>query len=150
MPDDVHKLGATGRGLEAKRASAFDVAVGERLKVRRTMLGITQEALSAELGVSWQQLQKYEAGTNRISAARLAQIATALRTDVRWFLRQDTGLGASPFAEAAAPPVGTPVSAAEIAEVLSIFASLPDAANRRRMIELMRLAASMPAAKSAV
>ena len=60
--------------------SRVDAAIGERIRRRRTELGLTQEQLAQRLGVSYQQVQKYERGANRISASRL--YALALRLDV--------------------------------------------------------------------
>jgi transcriptional regulator with XRE-family HTH domain len=62
-----------------------DRHLGERIRRRRTELGQTQEELGTSLGISYQQVQKYETGANRISAGRLFEIATALETDVAYF-----------------------------------------------------------------
>jgi transcriptional regulator with XRE-family HTH domain len=75
----------------SRRTDAF---VGERIRDRRTVLGITQEQLAAALGISYQQVQKYETGANRVSAGRLFEIARALNVDVGHFYS-----GISPDAE---------------------------------------------------
>jgi transcriptional regulator with XRE-family HTH domain len=59
--------------------------VGERIRIRRTELGLTQEDLARQLAISYQQVQKYETGANRISAGRLYEIAIKLTTDVSYF-----------------------------------------------------------------
>lgn len=59
--------------------------VGERIRIRRTELGLTQEELAGQLAISYQQVQKYETGANRISAGRLYEIALRLSTDVSYF-----------------------------------------------------------------
>jgi transcriptional regulator with XRE-family HTH domain len=59
--------------------------VGERIRIRRTELGLTQEELARQLAISYQQVQKYETGANRISAGRLYEIALKLTTDVSYF-----------------------------------------------------------------
>jgi transcriptional regulator with XRE-family HTH domain len=59
--------------------------VGERIRIRRTELGLTQEDLAQQLAISYQQVQKYETGTNRISAGRLYEIAITLKTDISYF-----------------------------------------------------------------
>ncbi len=66
----------------AKRVDQF---VGERVRQRRTLLGLTQEQLAAALDISYQQIQKYETGANRISAGRLFEIAQELDSDVGFF-----------------------------------------------------------------
>lgn len=65
--------------------SSLDQLIGERIRLRRTELGLTQDQLAAALGVSYQQVQKYENGANRISAARLWQIGRRLQVPVGWF-----------------------------------------------------------------
>jgi transcriptional regulator with XRE-family HTH domain len=60
----------------------MDIALGAAVRIRRKTLGISQEALAEQCGVSFQQIQKYENGTNRISFSRLVQIARALRCRV--------------------------------------------------------------------
>ena len=71
-----------GRPRVAKRV---DDHVGEKIRERRTMLGLTQEHLAATLDISYQQVQKYETGANRVSAGRLYEISRALQTDVAFF-----------------------------------------------------------------
>jgi transcriptional regulator with XRE-family HTH domain len=62
-----------------------DVHVGRRIRMRRAELGISQTTLSGELGISFQQVQKYECGANRVSASMLYDIARALETDITYF-----------------------------------------------------------------
>src|ERR1700761_8172047 len=59
--------------------------VGERIRIRRTEMGLTQEELARQLSISYQQVQKYETGANRISAGRLYEIALKLTADVSYF-----------------------------------------------------------------
>jgi transcriptional regulator with XRE-family HTH domain len=67
-----------------------DGHVGERIRKRRTELGLTQEELGSGLGISYQQIQKYETGANRISAGRLFEIATALDIGIAYFFEDFT------------------------------------------------------------
>lgn len=69
-------------GSDAKRV---DLHVGERLRGRRAELGLTQDDLGSALRISYQQVQKYETGANRISAGRLFEMAAALNVDVGYF-----------------------------------------------------------------
>jgi transcriptional regulator with XRE-family HTH domain len=62
-----------------------DAHVGKRMRQRRWMLGVTQPQLADRIGITFQQVQKYEAGLNRVSASRLWEIAEALEVDVRFF-----------------------------------------------------------------
>lgn len=65
-----------------------DVHVGKRLKVRRSLLGLSQEKLADAVGLTFQQIQKYERGTNRISAGRLYQLSVPLGVPVEYFFEQ--------------------------------------------------------------
>ena len=62
-----------------------DDYVGARIRLRRTLLGLTQEDLAAPLAISYQQVQKYETGTNRVSAGRLFELANVLDTEIAYF-----------------------------------------------------------------
>ena len=70
-----------------RRATADDVAIGEKLRALRLDRGLSQSALAGMAGVSFQQLQKYESGANRISAGRLVRTAAALKVPVTAFYR---------------------------------------------------------------
>jgi transcriptional regulator with XRE-family HTH domain len=66
-------------------ATDIDLHLGKRLRRRRRLLGLTQQQLAQQVGIRFQQIQKYECGANRISAARLWQLAEALETPVSYF-----------------------------------------------------------------
>jgi len=66
-------------------ANDIDLHLGKRLRRRRRLLGLTQQQLANSVGIRFQQIQKYECGANRISAARLWQLAGALETPVSYF-----------------------------------------------------------------
>lgn len=73
------------------RPNPVDVHVGERLRLRRTLLGMSQEKLAESVGLTFQQVQKYERGTNRVSASRLYQFSKILDTSVSYFFEQFSG-----------------------------------------------------------
>ena len=66
-------------------AHPIDLHVGQRLRQRRCLLGLTQQRLAAAVGIKFQQIQKYESGANRVSASRLWALAQALQTPVSYF-----------------------------------------------------------------
>ena len=70
---------------ESRLSRRVDDHVGARIRLRRTMLGMTQEQLAAALSISYQQIQKYETGANRVSAGRLFEIGQRLGVDVAYF-----------------------------------------------------------------
>jgi len=80
--------------------NAVDLHVGQRIRIRRSILGISQNQLADAIGVRGQQIQKYEKGTNRLGASRLYDIANLLNTDIQWFFDEmpDDVAGASPAA----------------------------------------------------
>src|ERR1700689_3884660 len=71
--------------MMSKVSNIVDVYVGARLRMRRTMLGMSQSRLGELLGVTFQQVQKYEKGTNRISASRLQHTAQILGVEAAYF-----------------------------------------------------------------
>lgn len=86
--------------MTGQRAKRIDQHVGERIRLRRTELGLTQEQLAEALQVSYQQIQKYETGANRISAGRLYEVAHRLEVDIGYFVEDlavDDGRPASPL-----------------------------------------------------
>ena len=68
-----------------KRPNAIDAHVGSRMRMRRMMLGMSQEKLATAFGVSFQQVQKYERGANRMGSSRLQHAASILRVPVSYF-----------------------------------------------------------------
>jgi transcriptional regulator with XRE-family HTH domain len=78
-------------GLKNQRSTGkYDLELGKRIRLRRVELGISQSDLADKLGVSFQQVQKYEKGVNRVGASRLQQIATALDVPVTFFYESQT------------------------------------------------------------
>ena len=65
--------------------SDIDLHVGKRLRRRRRLLGLTQQSLAEQVGIRFQQIQKYECGANRVSAARLFELSEALSVPVQYF-----------------------------------------------------------------
>lgn len=127
-----------------RKPNPIDVYVGNRLRLGRKILSVTQEKLAENLGVTFQQVQKYERGLNRISASRLHQAAQILDVPVTFF-----------FPQADATPPGTePDCAEERGEVMGFlcsseglelnraFSQIKDAGMRRRVLDLLRSMAS--------
>ena len=77
--------GAGERADRESRPSPIDIHVGSRIRLRRTLLGMSQERLGEALGLTFQQVQKYERGANRISASTLYRLAQALDVSVSFF-----------------------------------------------------------------
>ena len=73
-----------------KAPNEVDKAIGQRIKARRQYLGYNQQTLAEQIGVSYQQVQKYENGSDRVGASRLFAIAKALEVDISYFFEQFT------------------------------------------------------------
>jgi transcriptional regulator with XRE-family HTH domain len=86
------KKKSSGGIINARSSGKYDVELGKRVRLRRVEMKISQSELADKLGVSFQQVQKYEKGTNRVGASRLQQVATALDVPVTFFF-DDDGLG---------------------------------------------------------
>ena len=119
----------------AKAPDPIDKHVGSRVRLRRTMIGMSQEKLGAALGLTFQQVQKYEKGMNRIGASRLHQIAAALGVGVDFFYE---GAPASPADTAASPPyVADFLASADGLQLMRAFTRLKDGRVRRRIVDLV-------------
>lgn len=79
---------AIGKRKTKGTPDPVDVHVGQRLRVRRSLLGLSQEKLAESIGLTFQQIQKYERGMNRISAGRLYQFSKILDVPIAYFFEQ--------------------------------------------------------------
>jgi transcriptional regulator with XRE-family HTH domain len=119
----------------------IDVHVGARVRLRRTMLRMSQEKLAAALGLTFQQVQKYERAANRISASRLYQLCRILGVGVGFFYDGlDPAHAGNPgFAETSAEPFESdPLRQRETIELVEAYYAIGDPAVRRRLFELAR------------
>ncbi len=89
--------------FSARSATHTDLLIAERLRVKRTELGVSQQALAALVGVTFQQVQKYEKGSNRVSASRLLEIARALDVPITYFFEPFQRVAAATAKKAKAP-----------------------------------------------
>ncbi len=89
--------------MQKQLINPTDKHVGSRVRMRRLMLNISQEKLGDALGITFQQIQKYEKGTNRISASRLQQIANVLQVSIPFFFEGLPSYSANAKAPADAP-----------------------------------------------
>lgn len=135
-----------------KVGTRIDAHVGSRLRLRRMLIGMSQERMGELLGLTFQQVQKYEKGTNRIGAGRLFQIARILDVPVQYFYDDLPDAGASPGAEPAAA-AGVPagfadspqapymmpyVSSPEGLQLNRHFVRIADPRVRKRIVDLVK------------
>ena len=126
--------------MAKKSPNPIDKHVGSRVRMRRMMLGISQSTLADAIGLTFQQVQKYEKGTNRMGASRLQHIAQLLQVPVPFFFEGVPNLSALPKGMAAAP------STAYVSEFLATsdglaltkaFMQIKNAKLRRRIVDLV-------------
>jgi transcriptional regulator with XRE-family HTH domain len=127
--------------IAAKKPKPTDKHVGSRVRMRRLMLAMSQEKLGAALGLTFQQVQKYESGANRIGASRLQQMSHVLQVPVAFFFE------GAPNASAPDGSNGSALSMAQIDDFVSdsdglrligAFMRIDNAAVRRRIVMLVQ------------
>jgi transcriptional regulator with XRE-family HTH domain len=128
--------------MAAKKApNPIDKHVGSRVRMRRMMLAMSQEKLGDALGLTFQQVQKYEKGTNRIGASRLQQISSILQVPVSFFFEGASQLDGSGQSEASDAPSPAYVSdflaTTDGLALTKAFMRIPDAKLRRRIVDLV-------------
>ena len=119
-----------GTKMNARRVQDSDVAIGERIRARRNQIEMSQEELGSALGVSFQQIQKYEKGVNRLSSGRLVQLADALQCSV-------TDLIGGEGAPIKSTPFSRYVASKEGVAIINAMAKIPSLAVRRHVISLV-------------
>ena len=146
--------------MSTEHPDPVDVHVGKRLKLRRTLMGMSQEKLGELLGVTFQQIQKYERGSNRMGSSRLFAICRVLDTPVSWFfeemdepvhtetryaLAEERSRFRFEGASSDRLPSGrtTPVESREALELIRAFNRIDDPTIRRRLFELTKALADL-------
>ena len=123
-----------------KVPNPIDRHVGSRVRMRRMMLGMSQEKLGNALKLTFQQVQKYEKGTNRIGASRLSQIADALKVSVSFFYEGAPGstARADGMSEAVSPPyISDFLATSDGLALVKAFQQIGDGKVRRRIVDLV-------------
>lgn len=123
--------------MPKKQANPIDIQVGNRVRIRRMLIGMSQERLGDLLGLTFQQVQKYEKGVNRIGAGRLFEVARILNVPVDFFydgVAEASGVNISE----AAPPVMEFVSSGEGLQLALAFMKIRDAKVRKRVLDLVK------------
>ena len=119
------------------QASATDVSIGRRLKLRRSILGISQTELGDLLDLTFQQIQKYEKGKNRISAARLYEISKILDVPLDYFY-EDFSIDDGKAVLKNENCMGFHIEEAEAIRILKSYCSISDEKMRKAVLDFMR------------
>lgn len=129
-----------------KKPNPIDIHVGSRVRLRRTMLGMSQEKLGEALGITFQQIQKYEKGTNRVGASRLQAISNILNVPVSFFFEDAPGespTSMSGMAEASSSNyVVDFLSSSEGLQLNRAFVKISDPKVRRKLVDLVKALAA--------
>lgn len=122
-----------------------DIHVGKRLRLRRTILGLSQEAIGTAIGVTFQQIQKYERGINRIGSSRLHDFSRILNVPVSYFFDEmekpagSTGTQTAGVAEDAAPAFEhEKMSSRETLELMRAYYRISDPRVRKKVFDLIK------------
>jgi transcriptional regulator with XRE-family HTH domain len=141
--------GGRRRRRKSDRPNPIDVHVGTRVRLRRTLLGMSQEKLGDALGLTFQQVQKYERGANRIGASRLFDLSRVLDVPVSFFFddikaetieaaQAEPGLREQPSASYEPDPM----MRRETLELVRAYYRIPDTQIRRRLFDLTKAIAN--------
>jgi transcriptional regulator with XRE-family HTH domain len=131
---DVQKGGQVAV-LKKKKPNPIDRHVGARVRMRRLMLDMTQTQLGDKLGLTFQQVQKYEKGTNRIGASRLQHIAEVLQVPVSFFF--EGVVGEMKSAESRSLFVSDFLASSEGIALVKAYMSIKDTKTRRCIVQLV-------------
>ena len=145
MPNQLKRLTLADHAApQGRRAGEIDVEIGRRIRQTRTKRRVTQEDLAKRLGLSCQQLQKYESGSNRISVSRLVQVAQSLNADVTELLTDDERADAdganddvNRVAMATASATSEP-TAQDVLHLVQAFCATRNSEARTKILEMAR------------
>lgn len=131
-------MSVMAKELDLERSpNPIDRHVGLRIRMRRKELGVSQEKLADQIGLTFQQVQKYERAANRVSASKLYEMARALNTSISYFYE---GLGDPGSADSgpSAPSVHDFLLTSEGMELAAVFPRIRRGRVRRRILDLVR------------
>ena len=144
-PAHDRPFGRAGNAAKKRKPNSADTQIGESIRAHRLILGMSQSELAKQLGVSFQQVQKYEKGTNRIGAGRLPQIAEIFDIPISTLFR---GYAATlPGKKTRAAPVKL-ITDSTVLKMLTAYADIRDRAIRGALSELVELIAKSARTKS--
>ena len=140
---------SSGRVASEGFPNPIDVHVGARIRLRRTLLGITQVTLAEAIGLTFQQVQKYEKGSNRVSSSRLLDVANALDVSISYFFDEMSaavqGQTPSELMRTKTRPENDqeqdPLARRETLELVRAYYKIVDPTVRKRVFELTKAAA---------
>ena len=149
IKDDTAPMRSTRGRMPSGKPNPVDVHVGSRVRLRRTLLGMSQEKLGEAIGLTFQQVQKYERGANRIGASRLWDLSRVLDCPMSFFFEEmdDQTAQSSPRnlsgdSRDLEPRDNDPMTKRETLELVRAYYRITDYHVRRRIYELAKSLAS--------
>jgi transcriptional regulator with XRE-family HTH domain len=142
------------RGDKESRPNPIDMHVGSRIRLRRTLMGMSQERLGEQLGLTFQQVQKYERGVNRVGASRLYDLSRVLDVPISFFYDdmpesvggpRITGRGPVGFGDSQDAFGDDTLNRRETLELVRAYYRITDAGVRKRVFELIKSLVADPA-----
>ena len=141
----MRRGGEAAHGRGTGRPNPVDIHVGARVRLRRTLLGMSQEKLGEAIGLTFQQVQKYERGANRIGSSRLYDLSRVLEVPVSFFFEEmSAGVAASSpaqrhgMAEEPAAYERDPMAKRETLELVRAYYKIVDPQLRKRLFEMTK------------
>ena len=138
------------RTAAAAKPDPIDLSIGSRLRLRRLALGLSQNTLAQSLGITFQQIQKYERGSNRIVASRLFHLARVLRVPVQYFFQDLVAQSHPPVAaddhrDAPSSPDSVPdlLTQRDTIRLIQAYNRIEDAGVRRQVYALVKTLGDM-------
>src|SRR5713101_2347897 len=124
---------------KSDKPNPIDVQVGSRVRLRRNMLGLSQEKLGTAIGLTFQQVQKYERGANRVGASRLHELSRVLDVPISFFFDDVDPVRAPAIPGGCAEPpaeafVSDPLRRRETLELIHAYYAIDDAAKRQSLV----------------
>lgn len=113
-----------------------DIHVGGRVRLRRSALGLSQDQLGAAIGLSFQQVQKYERGANRIGASRLYEMSKVLQIPISYFFENMDGMGVAEEGDGGYQT--DPVIKREVLELMRAYHQILDPKQRKKILKLVQ------------
>ena len=128
----------SARTRDSESGDPVDIHVGSRVRQRRQLLGLSQEKLAAALGLTFQQVQKYERGTNRISASRLYAISQALDVPLYYFFEEFDGGMLTPLGDDPETSLNDLDVKRDTFQLVRAYLRISDPHTKRRFFELVK------------
>ena len=132
------QISAMEKNTRFANPNPIDLHVGARIRMRRRMQGVSQERLADALGLTFQQVQKYERGANRVSASKLYEIATNLKTPAAYFFEGLAEPSEEEDSAGAEQSIHAFLMTPEGVELARLFNRVPRGRVRRRLLDLLR------------